>query len=246
MINAVSDYALYLESGPKMRTTMAHVFDLLGCTASGRTTDEAIEAAPEEIRRYLQFLRGHGERVDLRPKVATRIAAHVMEGSWIGYGDPAPGFAPDFAPLPAKESDLHLRRLDAMREDFADLLDMVSAKQLAATPAAGRPLREIAVHVASADCAYLRATIGPFPELREAMKSVERRDAPLTDALRRLWAVSHGRIAALDDEERTRTVQRGEKLWTARRGMLRMLEHQLEHLREVERRLEARAVEGKR
>ena len=242
----MSEYELYLESGPKMRTTMAHVFGLLGCTASGPTTGEALEAAPEEIRRFLQFLRDHGETVDLRSKITTSVAAHVMEGSWIGYGDPVPGFAPDFGPLTAKERDLYLRRLDWMREDFAELLSGVGAKQLAAKPATGRALRPIAEHVAGADASYLRATVGPFAELREATKAVERSEVPLTDALRSLWAVTHARLAAMDDDERTRTVQRGEKQWTARRGMRRMLEHQWEHLREVERRLGAAGVGGKR
>lgn len=236
----MSEYALHLESGPKMRTTMAHVFGLLGCTASGPTTGEALEAAPEEIRRFLQFLRDHGETVDLRSKITTSVAAHVMEGSWIGYGDPVPGFAPDFGPLTTKERDLDLRRLDWMREDFGRLLAGVSAKQLAAKPALGRSLRPIAEHVAGADASYLRATVGPFAELREATKAVERAEVPLTDALRSLWAVSHARLAAMDEDERTRMVQRGEKQWTARRGMRRMLEHQWEHLREVERRLRSR------
>jgi hypothetical protein len=236
----MTEYALYLESGPKMRTTMAHVFGLLGCTASGPTTGEALEAAPEEIRRFLEFLRQHGETVDLRSKITTSVAAHVMEGSWIGYGDPAPGFAPDFGPLTPKERDLHLRRLDWMRADFAELLSRVSTKQLTTKPASGRALRPIVEHVAGADAAYLRATVGPFAELREATKAVERADVPLVDALRSLWAVSHVRLAAMDEDERTRMVRHGEKIWTARRGMRRMLEHQWEHLREVERRFDAK------
>ena len=215
-------------------------FDLLGCTASGRTTDEAIEAAPDEIHGFLQFLRKHGERVDVRSKVTTRIAAHVMEGSWIGYGDPAPGFAPDFAPL-SGERPRYLpaaSRLDA-RGLRRPARSRVHESGSAAKPATGRALGQIAEHVANADCAYLRSTVGPVPGLREAMKSVEQGDASLVDALRSLWAVSHDRLAAMDNDERTRTVQHGEKQWTARRGMRRMLEHQWEHLREVERRLSA-------
>ena len=59
----MTEYALYLESGPRRRTTMVHVLDLLGCIAQGPTTEEALEATPDAIRAYLRFLRRHGDVV---------------------------------------------------------------------------------------------------------------------------------------------------------------------------------------
>src|SRR2546425_682760 len=79
---------LYLESGPRRKTTMVHVLDLLGCVANGPTTEAALEAAPDAIREYLRFLRRHGAAAEPGAPFTTSIAAHVMEGSWIGYGDP--------------------------------------------------------------------------------------------------------------------------------------------------------------
>ena len=46
----MTEYALYLESGPKHKKTMVHVLGLLGCIAQGPTTEAALEAAPQAIR----------------------------------------------------------------------------------------------------------------------------------------------------------------------------------------------------
>src|SRR5207247_8510748 len=79
-----------------MKTTMVHIFDLLGCIANGPTTDAALEAAPGEIREFLRFLKRHGEKVDPDGPLTTEIAAHATESSLIRKGDTAPGFETDF------------------------------------------------------------------------------------------------------------------------------------------------------
>ena len=43
-------YDIYLESGPRHKTTMVHVLGLLGCIATGRTTGQALTATPDAIR----------------------------------------------------------------------------------------------------------------------------------------------------------------------------------------------------
>src|SRR2546426_11845200 len=77
-------YALYLESGPQHKKTLAHVLDLLGCVVQGETTDEAVAAAPDVIRAYLDFLHRHGEKVDATAKIETRIAEHNTQGLFSG------------------------------------------------------------------------------------------------------------------------------------------------------------------
>ena len=91
----MTKYRLYVESGPRMKTTMVHVFDLLGCVANAKTTEDALGATDHEIREFLHFLERHGEDVDPDAPFTTSVGQHVMEGSWIGYGDPEPGFEPD-------------------------------------------------------------------------------------------------------------------------------------------------------
>ena len=59
----------------------------------------------------------------------------------------------------------------------------------------------------------------------------------ISAALTRLWQISDARLEAMTEAERTQQVQHGQKTWTARRALRRMLEHHWEHLLEIARRL---------
>jgi hypothetical protein len=236
----MTEYALYLESGPRMKTTMVHVLDLLGCVANGPTTEAALEATAAEIRRYLQFLASHGEAVDAASPFQTRIADHVTEGSWIGYGDPAPGFTPDFEPLTRDELVSRLRRLRWLGEDLAMTAELLTPEQLSAKPDKGRSLHEIFAHIAAAEPEYARtAGAGKVPGAKDLIKMIEESPGAIAHALLRLWDMVIKQFEAMPDDALNKITQRGERPYTARRGLRRALEHPWEHLREIERRLPA-------
>src|SRR5688572_5501379 len=115
----MTDYALYLESGPKRRKTMVHVPELLGCMANGPTTEVALEATPAAIRAYLRFLRRAGEPVDPATPFTTSIAEHVTEGMWLGNGSPYVTFGPDLDPVSEPELELLIQRFHALHEELA-------------------------------------------------------------------------------------------------------------------------------
>ena len=236
----MTEYALYLESGPKMKTTMVHVFDLLGCIANGPTTDAALEAAPGEIRAFLRFLKRHGEKVDPDGPFTTKIAAHVTEGSWIGQGDPAPGFAPDFESLTKKDESAYRRRLQWLGEEIVELAGEMTDRELTAKPSKSRAFRDIIGHVAGSEPEYFRASgIGKPEGVKEALQAIESAEAgELASRLTDLWQLLDAQLERITPEVRTAQLQRGEKLWTARRGFRRALEHPWEHLREMQRRLD--------
>ncbi len=234
----MTEYALYLESGPKMRKTQVHVLSLLGCTAQGLTTETALTAAPEAIRTFLRFLRRHGERTEPDAPFTTTVAAHVMEGNWLGNGDPTPGFAPDFEPLGADDLCLYLLRLGWMQEDLMLLVRNMTPEQLAAEPTSGgRTVYRILQHLGEAHASYLRTTVGVVDNLPVAVRAIEQGSDDLPAALNILWNIANRRTAALSEVERTRVVQHGPMPWSARRALRRMLEHQWEHLQEVLNRL---------
>lgn len=231
-------YALYVESGPRRRKTMAHVPGLLGCIAQGPTTDEALAATPDAIRSFLRFLKRHGDAVDPKDPFTTNVAAHVMEGSWIGQGDPVTGFAPDFEPLAAAELKRYVERLAWIREDLLRLIGDLSPKQLSAQPyGGGRPIQSILEHVSEAQCVYLRYAVGKVEGLAEAARSVRESQPDMPSALARLWEISGARWAAMSAIERNQPVNHGQRMWTACRGLRRALEHDWEHLQELSRRL---------
>jgi predicted RNase H-like HicB family nuclease/uncharacterized damage-inducible protein DinB len=248
----VTEYSLYLESGPRRRKTMVHVLDLLGCTAQGPTTEEALEVAPGAIRDHLRFLHAHGEAVDPDAPFTTAVAEHVMEGNWLGNGDPTPGFGPDFAPLNAVDLRTHLRRLGWLQEGLVDLIRGVPPEQWGLEPeTGGRPIARIVEHVAESHAVYLRYIVGKVDGLSEALREVQtslhvspftlHEVSDLSAALTHLWQLSAARLEAMTEAERTLPVPHGQVTWTARRGLRRMLEHTREHVLEINQRL---PVEG--
>jgi predicted RNase H-like HicB family nuclease len=218
---------------------MVHVLDLLGCTAQGPTTESALEAAPPAIGAYLAFLQRHGVAVDPRAGFSTVIAGHVMEGSWLGYGDPAPGFAPDFQPLSVEDLETYLQRMDWMQADLLHLLRDIPPGKLAAQPeSGGRSMIGILEHTAESNCVYLRYQVGKVDGLSEALKAVHPQADDLPVALARLWKIIRERLEALTPEERQQRVPHGQVTWTAPRALRRMLEHTWEHVQELSHRVE--------
>lgn len=238
----MTTYALYVESGPKRRKTMVHVLDMLGCIAQGPTTEAALEATPDAIRAYLRFLRGHGESVDPGQPFTTTVVQHVMEGDWIGNGDPTPGFAWDFHSLASDDLAAYLRRLAWLLEGLRGTVRGLPPEALVAKPQSGRAIHAILEHIAEAQGAFLRYLVGSKVEgLREAINAVKRSPQDAGGVLGMLGGVCIARLEGLTEDERTRPVPHGAVTCTARRAMRRMLEHPWEHLREIVARLD-RAV----
>jgi predicted RNase H-like HicB family nuclease/uncharacterized damage-inducible protein DinB len=233
------EYPLYIESGPKHKKTMVHVLDLLGCIAQGPTTEKALQATPEAIRLFLGFLHRHGEKVKPEAEFKTKIAAHITEGAWIGQGDPASGFEPDFQPLSEADLKVTLQHLGWMQDDFIQLIRELPRKKMLAKPETGRTIQEIAEHVSESHGVYLRYLTGKVDGLSEAMKAV-REEGPdaLPATLSDLWQLTNARLKILTAKERTVQVPHGQVTWSARRCMRRMLEHNWEHCQEIAKRLD--------
>jgi predicted RNase H-like HicB family nuclease len=234
----VTEYALYVESGPKHRKTMVHVLDLLGCIANGPTTDEAIEATPEAIRTYLKFLKRHGEDVyDSDGAFTTRVAEHVTEGMWLGNGSPYLLFGPDVEPVTEAEIETFTRRFEGLREQFATWADTQTDTQLDAIPKDdGRPARAMLLHVMSTPGAYLSAALGGSKGYNRLQTMAERGEISLADGLRQVKSIAIDALRATTSVQRRAIVRRPKDVRTLRKAIRRMLEHDWEHLRELSRR----------
>lgn len=234
----MKEYALYLESGPRQRKTMVHVLDLLGCVVRGATTEEALEVTPAGIQRYLRFLRRHGEKVDSEDAFTTAVAEHVMEGPWLGNGNPTPGFGPDFQELGVDELEFYLRRADWLLEDLLGLIGTLpSEQQLAEPDGRGRPIFRIVEHIAESQYAYLRSILGAMAELPAALRVMREGPESLPDSLVDVWKIIRTRLETMTDAERGQSVQRGQVTWSAKRALRRLLEHPWEHMLEIAERL---------
>ncbi len=230
-------YSLYLESGPKRRKTMVHALDLLGCVATGPTTEEALAATPEAIRAYLRFLARHGEPVAPDAPFETQVVEHITEGDWLGNGSPYIVFGPDLEPLTDAEIETCLNRVRWLCDDLADWLARHSSEELDVTPTdGGRTVRAIALHVLGAEGSYLASALGGAPGFARLHTAAERGEIALPDALRRAGGMVVERARATTPEERAAVRQLPAGPRTFRKAIRRTLEHSWEHLAELERR----------
>jgi predicted RNase H-like HicB family nuclease len=223
-------YDLYLDSGPMMKKTIVHVPALLGCTVRGDTTQAALEATPDGIRAYLRLLARHGERIDPGAVFRTRVAEHSTGNPWPGMGS---SFLPtDAQPLAVRESEALMTRLNGLHGDLRRLTGDLTAKQLDARPAKGRPIRGILQHVCC-EGGYLREISGASRMQRE----VDEGRLDPNDALDRLFDLETARLRAMSTAQRAEVIMRGKSPWTARSALRRMLEHGWEHYVEIATRL---------
>jgi uncharacterized damage-inducible protein DinB/predicted RNase H-like HicB family nuclease len=233
MPNADREYALYLESGPQKKTTLVHVLELLGCVATGRTSDEAVLVAPDAIRAYRRYLDRHGEKLDARAKVETRVAEHNTAGLFSGQAI----WPQDLKPLAPAALARYLRWLDWSRADLLALVKQIDDKGLRVKPRKGRSLRDILLHVLDADKAYVYGLVGPLKTMGEPTNAAGRGDLDLRVALKEARAAAIVRLAALTPAERARVRKAGQSTVSAHRMIRRMLEHEWEHRREIAARL---------
>jgi predicted RNase H-like HicB family nuclease len=237
----MATYDLYLESGPKHRTTMAHVLSdkMLGCNFNGPTTEQVIEDAADGIRLFLRFLKKHGEKVDPEGEVKVRVVEHVDRGdSWLGRGSPYHAFAPDLEAVSARDCEIFAERLHWMREDLAEWLGKQTAGDLTAEPKPkGRPAMAIALHILQIPGAYLSPALDGTKGYSRIVTLVERGELPITDGLLEVAHKAAADLARATPEQRSRVLERlsGERR-TLRKSIRRMLEHDWEHLSELARR----------
>lgn len=229
-------YELYVESGPKRRKTMVHVFDLLGCVAVGPTTGEAIAVTPAAIRAYRRFLVRHGRACSPDEPFETRVAEHITEGDWLGNGSPYITFGPDLDPMTAEEVATYLYRFAWLREELADWAETQRDADLDAPPAGGgRTARAVLLHVLGA--AYLASILGSAPGFSALHGAAERRELSLAEALRQGAALAAKHVNAAPVEVRSLLREhptQGPR--TLRRALRRTLEHDWEHRAELARR----------
>jgi predicted RNase H-like HicB family nuclease/uncharacterized damage-inducible protein DinB len=226
-------YALYLESGPQHKKTLAHVLDLLGCVVQGDTTDEAVAATPDAIRAYLGYLQRHGEKVNPNEKIETRVAEHNTEGLFSGQAL----WPQDLRPLAPAALAQYVRWLDWSRADLLALVKGIEEKRLRAKPPRGRSLRDILLHVLDADKSYVYGLVGPLKTMGEPTNAADRGDLDLRIALKEARAAAIARLEVLTLAESRNVRKAGQSTYSAYRVIRRMLEHEWEHRCEIAARL---------
>lgn len=224
-----------LETGPRHRKTMAHAVTLPGATAMGPTVDDAIEHLAAAIRVRVGFLRRHGEPFPEPEPLELVVTEMDTSGDFLGYG--AVSFAADRAAVDADELRRDMRWLEWSRGELVEAARSQPGGLAGHPDGKGRSAGEVLAHVAGAERGYLNALVGPVPGLGAAATTVERSGERPWEALALERSIVRERLAALTDDERSQVVQRGRTAQTARRTLRKMLEHEWEHVLELQARL---------
>ncbi|MEO8476212.1 MAG: hypothetical protein ABI572_04050 [Actinomycetota bacterium] len=230
-------YRLYLDHGPKRKTTMVHVVDLMGCIANAGTTEEALEITPDAIRRFARFLATRGEAIDPEEPFETTIAEEITEGVWLGQGVVV--FGPDRDPVSPRQLAALVERHGWIREATLDLVAGMSSKDLAAKPEKGRPITAILQHVYDADGGYLSSGLATNRAYNKLGRDAEAGEIDVREALAEGARLLTEDLGAATPAQRKAVIPRGQSIGSVNRTLRRALEHGWEHLRELERRLGA-------
>ena len=231
-------FDLYLESGPLHRKTWVYVPSLPGCSTVGPTTAEAIEIARSAIRERIEFLHRHGETVPDPEPIGLVVAEHVIERKWLGFGQGT--FPTDRQPLAREDAERQLRWAEWSREELVAAA-RAQKEPLAVKPASGgRSAAAILSHVAGSEWSYVSSTVGTLRGGGAIMAAIEGSPETPWAALAAEREALMARLRTMTPTELTRVVERGEGRppRSARRMLRRLLEHEWEHMLELQARVE--------
>lgn len=228
--------------------TGAFVPECPGCWVFGRTPERALEKVRIAVRGWFEWLKSHGEKI---PAEASKLNVEVGEILRVSYnpveaGKPEPLFWSEVAPIKNKDI-MHTIRL--LRYSRSDLLNLVSSldKEVLNWQPPGKPrtIRNTLKHIGIVDWWYITRLNVDLPAKfpRNVFKLLAYTRELVIDFLKNF------------PEEKRRGVFQpkmdvGRKaelcnLWTARKVLRRLVDHERLHTKYIERVLRMYKTENK-
>lgn len=195
---------------------LAHVPELIGCVARGKTKEQAIEKIRDAAAAYLAILRNRGISV---PAANEAIELDMKETEALTLD-------PDYQPVGDQELDDLWHIQSASRESLLETLSAMPSSALNwREDSQSWSIRNVVEHIARADLWYAsRLEDAGLPELTWRLAAT--RELIMTQ-LHNLPSEARGRVTKHDSED-----------WTPRKVARRMLEHEQEHLQQIREILE--------
>lgn len=219
---------------------MSHVAELPGCFAVGSDAARAAGATPRAIADFLAWLKAHKEPLVpeahvARPSMADVFVADVRsEGAPTQAGSKAALFDLDTAAWDDDKLERTLRWLSYSRADLLAKIDGLDDTELKSRRLApDRTLWAMLLHIAHAEYGYINKSAGPLAS----------EDAPtgVREELSTVREILEGKARAVPEEARTKIIYpawaaRPDEPWTLQKALRRALEHEKEHLAELDSR----------
>jgi predicted RNase H-like HicB family nuclease/uncharacterized damage-inducible protein DinB len=225
-LEASSYFNIYIETNAAGRT-MIHIPQLPGCIVRAASENLAIDRVEDAIHQHIAWQKTHA----IAPGVFSENLQIVIKDRFKGDAASGAGSRVALLPgdrLPIDEHEL-LSQLNFMQASRADLLDLVRGisdedMQYAPTPKA-ITICEILRHMAGAEQWYL-ARLGLIS-----------RCAPQKTPIQRLQLVrekAYQYLSAYDLSLSGEVIEKAGESWTLRKVLRRFLEHERQHLLELE------------
>jgi predicted RNase H-like HicB family nuclease len=225
----LSQVDVFLESNRAGRT-IAHVPELPGCVVRGETPQEAAGSILDAVAQHLDWLGAHrGRALRLPQNAQLRVVGTVPGGAPTGSGSRGALLPTDTIPVGATERMEHLKRMKSSRADLLEIVSRVPAELLVFRPTPRqRTIREILQHVADAERVYLARLfkLSRFPTQPTAL-----------DRLRIVRQAVYKLLPRCNLSRGNRKVIVYGEPWTLRKVLRRFLDHEREHILEIECRL---------
>jgi predicted RNase H-like HicB family nuclease len=210
--------------------TVAHIPLLPGCIVRAQSPEQALSYVEEAITLYLLWLNNHGDAPQHVPSlIRTRVFEKHKGGAASGSGSRVALLNSDRLPIDRKELEEYLQRMCFSRKDLLEITSPLTSDVLQyRKDRRQRTIREILQHIAGAEQWYLTRLI-----------KIPRFPAQKTHLLR-LHAVREATIKLLSQYDlrgSARVVEKEDEPWTLRKVLRRFLEHEREHVVEIEWRL---------
>jgi predicted RNase H-like HicB family nuclease/uncharacterized damage-inducible protein DinB len=210
----MSRYHVYLETSAEALEEggyLAHVVNLIGCAARGKTKEEAIANTRTAIAEILAVLRKHGAPA---PAESEPIELDVTETD-------ALTLPTDYSAMNDDELEALWERAAISRQELFDTLAKISPTDLNwRENEKAWSVRNVLAHMAQADLWYAsRLEEGGIRELVWRLSATR---ALLLQHLQAIPADARAHITRHDGED-----------WTPRKAARRMLEHEQEHLTQI-------------
>ncbi|MCA9990432.1 MAG: DinB family protein [Anaerolineales bacterium] len=229
-------YNIYLEINPA-GTTLAHIPELPGLCLRGDSQEAALAALPQAIDSYFHWLQQHGEPLPRPDTITWQVVETIHDFGPFQRGDKAALFAADKAPLSREALETHLRYAGYGRADLLALTRHLPEQLLEWQPNdQTMSIRQILSHVGGSAQWYVSRLVeaetlppewehddelGVFDFLALQQRTVSQRLRQLTEE--ELVQVTFPAMWSYHPDE----------MWTARKALRRLVEHELEHVAQV-------------
>ena len=227
------------------KSPSATVFDLPGCGAEASDRSSLDQLVPVCISEYLSWLRSHGETTHDESTIQFEVVEEIDPTS-IKAADGEFCFADDRGQATPEDIETAVRYMGHAREDLLDtisglndvVLDWRPPKSAMARINPWKPvvltIREIVQDIAGAE-GYYRTGLQDGESTSEAGDERPNLESQRARTLERLHTLSDAELSQVFRPRRS--WQEGSEIWTVRKVLRRVIDHERFHTAEIQQRL---------